>query len=62
MCTLDVFLVCDDGMGGKSFQIWVNNKGDGFSLAQEGSLPSGVQAVSFADIGKKAPQVNESVV
>lgn len=61
MCTLDVFLVCDDGMGGKSFQIWVNNKGDGFSLAQEGSLPFGVQAVSFADIGKKPSKVKSVV-
>ena len=48
---LDVFLVCDDGRGGKSYQIWVNAKDDGFSLSQEGALPSGTQTVSFADIG-----------
>jgi integrin alpha FG-GAP repeat containing protein 1 len=44
--------MCDDGRGGKSFQIWVNNKGAGFSLAQESPLPSGVQSISFADMGK----------
>jgi len=48
---LDVFLVCDDGRGGKSYQIWVNAKDDGFSLSQEGALPSGTQTISFADIG-----------
>jgi len=47
---LDVFLVCDDGRGGQSYQIWVNAKDDGFSLSQEGALPSGAQAISFADI------------
>ena len=50
--TLDIFLVCDDGRGSKSYQIWVNNKVDGFSLSQEGSLPSGTQSISFADVGK----------
>lgn len=49
---VDIFLVCDEGSGQKSFQIWVNNKDAGFSLAQHQSLPSGVQAISFADIGK----------
>ncbi|KAF8894778.1 hypothetical protein BD779DRAFT_1609403 [Infundibulicybe gibba] len=48
----DLFLVCDDGRGKKSFQIWVNNKSDGFSLAQEGSLPPGTQSISFADIDR----------
>ncbi|KAF5386695.1 hypothetical protein D9615_001974 [Tricholomella constricta] len=51
-CLADVFIVCDDGRGGKSFQIWVNNKADGFSLAQEGTLPSGFQTVSFADMDR----------
>ncbi|KAG5636137.1 hypothetical protein H0H81_009019, partial [Sphagnurus paluster] len=50
--SLDVLLMCDDGIGGKSFQIWVNNKDDGFSLALEGPLPSGVQSISFADIDR----------
>ena len=53
----DIFLVCDDGGGAKSFQIWVNNKEDGFSLAQEGSLPSGLQTISFADVGKYASHI-----
>lgn len=47
----DIFLVCEDNRGGKSYQIWLNNKEDGFSLSQEGSLPSGVQSISFADVG-----------
>jgi integrin alpha FG-GAP repeat containing protein 1 len=47
----DLFLVCDNSRGGKSYQIWVNNKVKGFSLSQEGPLPSGVQSISFADIG-----------
>jgi integrin alpha FG-GAP repeat containing protein 1 len=46
-----VFLLCDDGHGGNTYQIWVNNKADGFSLALQGSMPSGVQSVSFADVG-----------
>lgn len=48
----DIFLVCDEGSGKKSFQIWVNNKDAGFSLAQHQPLPSGVQAITFADIGE----------
>lgn len=48
----DLFLMCDNGRGEKSYQIWVNNKEDGFSLSQEGALPSGVQSISFADIGQ----------
>ncbi|KAK0222860.1 hypothetical protein EDD85DRAFT_959748 [Armillaria nabsnona] len=51
-CLADVFLVCDAGGGRRSFQIWVNEKDDGFYLAQQGSLPSGVQAISFADIDR----------
>ena len=47
----DVFLVCDDGRGRRSYQIWVNQKQDGFVLARQGSLPSGAQSISFADIG-----------
>lgn len=49
--SVDVFLVCDDGHGGISYQIWVNGKDDGFSLSQQGALPTGTQAISFADIG-----------
>jgi integrin alpha FG-GAP repeat containing protein 1 len=48
----DVFLVCDDGHGQKSFQIWLNKKSQGFVLATQGSLPSGTQSISFGDIGK----------
>ncbi|EGO21825.1 hypothetical protein SERLADRAFT_363011 [Serpula lacrymans var. lacrymans S7.9] len=51
-CLADVFLVCDDGSGHKSFQIWINNKDAGFSLAQQGSLPSGVHSISFADVDR----------
>jgi len=48
----DIFLLCDNGSGNKYYQIWVNNKDAGFSLAKTGSFPSGVQSVSFADIGE----------
>ncbi|KAJ3892409.1 hypothetical protein GG344DRAFT_87791 [Lentinula edodes] len=51
-CLADVFLVCDNGNGMKYFQIWVNNKDDGFALAHQGSLPSGVQSITFADIDR----------
>lgn len=47
----DIFLVCEDSSGKKSFQIWVNNKDSGFSLNQTADLPSGTQGISFADIG-----------
>jgi integrin alpha FG-GAP repeat containing protein 1 len=50
----DIFLLCDNGSGNKFYQIWVNNKDAGFSLAKSGSLPSGVQTISFADIGRFA--------
>jgi len=51
-CLADIFLVCDDSPSQKSFQIWVNNKDEGFSLAQKGRLPAGTQSVSFADIDR----------
>jgi integrin alpha FG-GAP repeat containing protein 1 len=47
----DIFLMCDNGRQGKSYQIWVNNKEEGFSLSQEGPLPPGVQSIAFADVG-----------
>ncbi|KAK1216969.1 hypothetical protein PQX77_020372 [Marasmius sp. AFHP31] len=51
-CLADVFLVCDDGRGGKYFQIWINNKSDGFTLAQEHPLPAGTQQISLADMDR----------
>ncbi|KIM87422.1 hypothetical protein PILCRDRAFT_276328 [Piloderma croceum F 1598] len=51
-CLADIFLLCDNGSGNKFYQIWVNNKDAGFSLAKSGSLPSGVQTISFADIDR----------
>ncbi|CDO68919.1 hypothetical protein BN946_scf185000.g62 [Trametes cinnabarina] len=51
-CLADMFLVCEDRPGNKYFQIWINNKDDGFALAQQGPLPSGTQAISFADIDR----------
>ncbi|KAF9239681.1 hypothetical protein BU15DRAFT_74536 [Melanogaster broomeanus] len=51
-CLADIFLICDEGSGRRSFQIWVNDKDSGFYLAQNDLLPSGVQAVSFADIDR----------
>ncbi|KIJ94536.1 hypothetical protein K443DRAFT_683654 [Laccaria amethystina LaAM-08-1] len=51
-CLADIFLVCNDEKGGQSYQIWVNNKDDGFNLSQAGLLPPGTQAISFADINR----------
>lgn len=47
-----MFLVCDEDNGvDKYFQIWVNNKDDGFALAQLGRFPKGMQSVTFGDMG-----------
>ncbi|KAF9551253.1 hypothetical protein CPC08DRAFT_316251 [Agrocybe pediades] len=51
-CLADVFIVCDDGKGGKTYQIWINAKNEGFVLSQQGALPSGTQSISFADIDR----------
>ncbi|CCM05781.1 uncharacterized protein FIBRA_08014 [Fibroporia radiculosa] len=51
-CLADIFLVCDEGNGRKYFQIWVNNKDDGFALAQQERLPQGTQTISFGDIDR----------
>ncbi|KAF8626356.1 hypothetical protein AX15_005010 [Amanita polypyramis BW_CC] len=51
-CLADVFLFCDDGGRRRSYQIWINQKQDGFSVSRQGSLPSGVQSISFADIDR----------
>lgn len=51
LALIDVFLVCDEGNGGKSYQVWLNKKSQGFVQATRGALPSGTQSVSFADIG-----------
>ncbi|KAI0059037.1 integrin alpha N-terminal domain-containing protein [Artomyces pyxidatus] len=51
-CLADIFLVCDDSTGQRSFQVWVNAKDDGFSLAQSGRLPQGTQSVAFADMDR----------
>ncbi|KAM6500960.1 hypothetical protein JOM56_003974 [Amanita muscaria] len=51
-CLADVFLVCDDGNGHYKYQIWVNGKQAGFDLSRQGSLPAGVQSISFADVDR----------
>ncbi|KAL4065217.1 hypothetical protein J3A83DRAFT_4360504 [Scleroderma citrinum] len=51
-CLADLFLVCEEDSAKQSFQIWVNNKDSGFTLAQYEPLPSGVQAISFADVDR----------
>ncbi|TDL28289.1 hypothetical protein BD410DRAFT_737497, partial [Rickenella mellea] len=51
-CLADVFLFCEDGKGNKYFQIWINDKSDGFKLAQQETLPSGIQSFSFADMDR----------
>jgi hypothetical protein len=39
----------------------VNNKDAGFFLAKTGSLPSGVQSISFADIGMYSSLLDDFV-
>ncbi|CAL1703385.1 unnamed protein product [Somion occarium] len=52
-CLADIFLVCNEqGSNDKYFQIWVNNKDDGFALAQLGRFPKGFQSVTFSDIDR----------
>lgn len=51
-CVADIFLFCDDGTGKKSFQVWVSDPNEGFTLAQDGSLPAGTQSVVFADMDR----------
>ncbi|KAI0093714.1 hypothetical protein BDY19DRAFT_881949 [Irpex rosettiformis] len=52
-CLADIFLVCDEDNGRDHYyQIWTNNKDNGFELAQTGRFPSGLQSVSFADMDR----------
>ncbi|THH31537.1 hypothetical protein EUX98_g2653 [Antrodiella citrinella] len=52
-CLADMFLVCDEDNGSdKYFQIWINNKEDGFALAQLGRFPRGMRSVTFGDIDR----------
>jgi integrin alpha FG-GAP repeat containing protein 1 len=48
----DIFLTCQEGGGEQSYQIWINNKAAGFSLARTGALPFATKHVSFADMGQ----------
>ena len=59
---IDVFLVCDEGNGHRSYQIWLNKKSQGFLMAKQGPLPSGAQSVSFGDIGKLSLHRNPYIV
>lgn len=45
----DVFLMC--GTGRKYYQIWTNNKSNGYNLARSAAFPPNVGAVTFADMG-----------
>ncbi|KAJ7581491.1 hypothetical protein C8J56DRAFT_833576 [Mycena floridula] len=51
-CLADIFLICTDASGKKSYQIWINHKLSGFGLALKGDLPDGVGAISFADMDR----------
>ncbi|WAQ86564.1 hypothetical protein PtA15_7A290 [Puccinia triticina] len=51
-CLADIFLVCEDGGGEQSYQIWLNNKAAGFALARTGRLPYGTKQVTFADMDR----------
>lgn len=47
--------MCDEAStGNKYFQIWRNDKSGDFTFVQLGRFPSGVQSVSFADMGKSS--------
>ncbi|KAF8263408.1 hypothetical protein EI94DRAFT_1740946 [Lactarius quietus] len=46
----DIFLVCDEGGGKKSFQVWVSDPSEGFTLAQRGSLPSALNPDGTIDL------------
>jgi integrin alpha FG-GAP repeat containing protein 1 len=48
-CLADLFLLCNHN-GKKSFQIWVNQKSEGFRLHSTVDLPQGVGQISFADM------------
>ncbi|THG98045.1 hypothetical protein EW026_g4082 [Hermanssonia centrifuga] len=49
----DCLAVCDEeNSSNQYFQIWVNNKDSGFSLAQLGRLPKGFQSITFGDIDR----------
>lgn len=50
-CLADLFLVCKE-RDGLSYQIWLNDKTQGFRLARSGNLPQGTENVGFADMGK----------
>ncbi|KAH9465512.1 hypothetical protein Pst134EA_013395 [Puccinia striiformis f. sp. tritici] len=53
-CLADIFLTCEDeaGMGEQSYQIWINNKNEGFSLSRTGILPRGTKGITFADMDR----------
>jgi integrin alpha FG-GAP repeat containing protein 1 len=53
-------LVCDEDNGKDHYyQIWTNNKQEGFDLSQTGRFPSGLQSISFADIGMSCVAAHE---
>ncbi|MBW0461143.1 hypothetical protein O181_000858 [Austropuccinia psidii MF-1] len=51
-CLADIFLTCEAPDGQQTYQIWINNKYQGYSLARSDSLPLGTKQISFADIDR----------
>lgn len=51
-CLADIFLTCEDSEGLQTYQIWINHKTQGFSLAREGALPQGTKHITFADVDR----------
>ncbi|CAG8492968.1 10051_t:CDS:10 [Paraglomus occultum] len=49
-CLSDLFLTCQDDNDVKSFQIWINDKENGFVLKEDGNFPEGTGQISFADL------------
>lgn len=51
-CLADLFLTCQEDDGTESYQIWINQKSQGFHLARTGKLPLGTKHVTFADMDR----------
>lgn len=50
-CLADLFILCaPDSSGIQSYQVWINEKDQGFRLARTDSLPKGAGPISFADM------------
>ena len=53
-CLADIFLLCKPSspFTPQSYQIWLNNKDDGYKLASTGSFPRNIGQITFADMDR----------